>query len=672
MGLLVLALLVAAGGSFILRWNNERANRDIIVAVDFREFEQAAMYSGRDVRAVLLQAQAAGVTAVGVREDNLRDMAQRGQITLFGFGEYLAYARLTAPALYQELAALDAEIGPVGRENIVAVSADPATSERLYDNLVSRFTYGAELARVQHNGADVFIINAPHTVTGAITLRTTNIDIGFDNALLEWLDENGFAIILRPGVTRGSETGHWDNLETAVRRFGVQHIIFATSVNNATEYDIARMAGIVERNGLVIGAVESTWQVGFLPQPGLPALLAAVDYQATRVYSTTNDDFVNHVRDRYHRWVRAIIDRSIRILYIAPFRDTTRDIGTNLDDTLVIIADFTNTISGRGYQFSTRTPLLDTSLPGMGNRLALGLSLAVAGVLYLALLFKLCDRSTLILLIAALGSTVIVHIPLGSFTALYALAAAILYPSLGTLLLLIYLKKYSHHIFPLKLLASLGILLATSLLGGYTVVASLADIRYTTMALSFRGVRVALFLPLAAFAVNYFCVFNEEDDLLGTVKKLLFKSPTYLVLGAGALGAVFLLFHITRSGNAPVVTVTTFELRIREVLEGFFLARPRFRELVLGYPALVVMVYLYHKYKWNLLLLVMGFFVMMGATSIVNSFCHAFTGIYISAYRTAAGLVSGLLVGVAALVGVIILERVIKWTIKTWPQLRLR
>jgi hypothetical protein len=245
------------------------------------------------------------------------------------------------------------------------------------------------------------------------------------------------------------------------------------------------------------------------------------------------------------------------------------------------------------------------------------------------------------------------------------LGAAILYPSLSSLLLLVYLRKYKSHVFIAKLAISLGIILLVNGLGMFTVVAGMADIRYLMMIEMFRGVKVALFVPLLLFAVNYLMIFRDEDSLIQTVYKILLKKPTYLFLCLAGIGLVVVYVSLARSGN-NVMGVLQIELRIREQLELLFLARPRFREIIVGYPALLVMVYLYHRYKKNFILLLLGFGVMLGSTSMINSFCHVFTSVYISAHRTLAGLLVGSIIAVCALVAVIILEKLAWYIYRRW------
>jgi len=120
---------------------------------------------------------------------------------------------------------------------------------------------------------------------------------------------------------------------------------------------------------------------------------------------------------------------------------------------------------------------------------------------------------------------------------------------------------------------------------------------------------------------------------------------------------VVIYYYIGRSGNTTEIKVSAVEVRLREILESIFLARPRFKEIIIGYPALFAMIYLYKQYKQDIILLLLGFAVMMGSISMVNSFCHVFTAISISIGRTLAGLLIGTVVGLAVLAVLWIIDK---------------
>jgi len=663
---LIVIFLAMASSSFFLRWNNEQANLTIVNVADYREFNIASTLTNRDIDDVLLELRDAGVQAIGLREVTMRDMAEWGQIQLMTYGQFLGWARIQEADLFEFAQNTLAGYGVIGTQNFVALSTDANTSAFLYERLSARYLSPAQAAvsgnvpeffKLSYDGTDFFITNTEMLVIGA----TRDVQLGFDENLMAHLTGMGFSLVLRPGMTTGSNNYFWQEYEYLIPKYNVETIIFSTEVFNGTSDCVQRAADLINRHGIIIGVAEPSHQIGFVNQPGLVPLMDLTDFPINRVYSTTNDEFVTRVRDRYYRWVRGVIDRNIRLMYIVPFQDFRVSTSSNLDSTIATIAEFTITMEDRGYVFSNSLGSLDPSMPSRTNRMLIGFSLMAAGVLYLSYLFSLRKWLTIALFGVAVALCFGANF-VADWSKWYALGAAVLYPSLSSLLMLLYFKKYKSHMFGVKLLASLLIMMLVNALGMFTIVASLADIRYIMSVEIYRGVVIALFLPLVMFALNYLMTFKDEDNLFDTIHKLLMKHPTYLVAGVGVVGLAAVYIFLTRSGNAPTIPATQFELRVREQLEMMFLARPRFAEILIGYPSLLVLVYLYHRYKHNLILLVLGFGVVIGSTNMINSFCHVFTAINISISRTAAGLLVGSIVAVCALVGVIIVE----WLFLKW------
>jgi hypothetical protein len=670
--LLFLGLLLA-GGSFALRWQNETDNRTIVNIADYREFHLIAAKANRNIDDIVVQLKALGINAIGVKEVSMRDMATQGDIEVLDYGKFLAEAKTREPELLALIQSRTAEAAYIGEENLVAVSPSADTSAFIAQRLSARYLSESaaraagqvpEFFAFSWGGNDYFIMNVELTPLerGKDAKADLDVQLGYDENLIQRLQARGFELVLRPGISKGTNDAFWAEYDHLLTTYGIKTIIFSNQVFAGTPEHVTRAETLIEKYGVIIGIIETSQQIKYLEQAGLDPLMERIDYQVNRVYSTSNDEFVTETRDRYYRWVRGVVDRSIRLMYIVPFKDYRWDASKNLDDTLSTIADFTATMTDKAYPFAGHLEPLNTDLPSRANRSAIALSLAAAGILYLAYLFRLRGKTVGILLaIGLILSGGMNWLPL-DWSKVYALAAAILYPSLSSLLLLIYLKQYKDHSLGRKIFSSLGIVLLVNALGMYTIVAALADIRFIMNVKIFSGVKLAFLLPLLLFALNYLLVFGDEDRLLENIYKNLLKHPTYLFLLLAFIGLAMGYVVLARSGNNSSVGVSQLEIRVREFLEIIFLARPRFKEIILGYPCLLVMIYLYHRYRKNILLLILGFGVMMGSISMTNSFCHVFTSVAISAHRTLAGLLTGGVLALCALAGFMLLE----WLFLCW------
>jgi hypothetical protein len=609
--------------------------------------------------------QTAGVQNVAVKETTVRDLSERGDIGLYSYAEFVAdlksYPNDLWPQIKEHLDGL--EINPSNR---VLVSSDPATSEFLQERLSRRFT-SEELIQFTVGGHDYFILRTtliaqPRTAANKMESLPPIFDarLGFEEPVLDQLVKQGFNIVLMPGQNRGSNTDYLAEYRHIVEKYGVEIMIIDGNYVPGYPDHLQALQELVADEGLTLGIFETSVQLGYMEQKGLDEIMEANGYPINRVYSTRNDEFLDDVNERYYRWVRAVVDRGIRIMYVVPFNDQKLSFAENLEKTREKLHDFHQTISQKGFILANETAPLSSQMPATFHWLMIALSLWIGAYLYLLYLLKMPPGLRYILLGAGTVLAALVGLVAGGALAqVYALAAAILYPSLASLIWIIYLRDYrQEHGTVRQVITSLAILLGINLLGGYTIVSSLADIRYIMNVELFRGVKLAFLLPLLLFVINYLVVFSGEEGVVKYTAGWLRRSPSYLALGLIFVALVALYYYIGRSGHTGGVSVSELELRLREVLETIFMARPRFKEILIGYPAVMALVYLYRRYPFKELVLILGLGVMMGSISVVNSFSHVFTAVTISVSRTLAGLLVGVAIGLAVLLGIWILEKI--------------
>jgi hypothetical protein len=125
----------------------------------------------------------------------------------------------------------------------------------------------------------------------------------------------------------------------------------------------------------------------------------------------------------------------------------------------------------------------------------------------------------------------------------------------------------------------------------------------------------------------------------------LLRTPVYfwhlvvlaLLGGAGA-------YYIIRTGNTAVTATSDFELAVRSFLDKIMIVRPRFKEFLLAYPALMLATGLlkrnYDKGVW-LLLIATG----IGQADIIDTLAHVHTPLLTSLLRILLGLVLGWISG---------------------------
>ena len=103
---------------------------------------------------------------------------------------------------------------------------------------------------------------------------------------------------------------------------------------------------------------------------------------------------------------------------------------------------------------------------------------------------------------------------------------------------------------------------------------------------------------------------------------------------------------IFRSGN--VAFISGFETKIRLTLEKLLIARPRTREVFIGYPSLLILNFLAAKKYFAHYREIFRIGVALGFSSVINSFCHFHTPMFLILLREFNGLWTGLIVGLVA------------------------
>ncbi|HEY8790216.1 MAG TPA: DUF5693 family protein [Actinopolymorphaceae bacterium] len=181
--------------------------------------------------------------------------------------------------------------------------------------------------------------------------------------------------------------------------------------------------------------------------------------------------------------------------------------------------------------------------------------------------------------------------------------------------------------------------IATAAAGGWVLGAMGASDHYLLLSDGFVGVKVLLLAPVLLVGVIGFGAARAELTYTGELfvvdlvrHRIILASLTTVVVGLGVL-------YLVRSGNSG--TATGPELWFRDWLDSQLYVRPRFKELLLGGPALLLAL------RWPGVVgkWVCATIAAIGTASILDSFAHFHVPLAVSLLRTGYGAVGGLIVG---------------------------
>lgn len=216
-----------------------------------------------------------------------------------------------------------------------------------------------------------------------------------------------------------------------------------------------------------------------------------------------------------------------------------------------------------------------------------------------------------------------------------------------------------------RALRALLVVVASGALGAALVAGALGDTRFMLKLQSFRGVKIAHIVPFVALALwaAANALFAGGRPLTGSRSLLdgIFArwrgarmTWRHVLIGVGVLAFGFVF--VARTGH-DLLPVSDAERALREWLETALPVRPRTKEILLGYPALIVGLALAASRRipaawraWAAPLLIMG---AIAPVSVINTFAHPHIALSVSIVRSGLGLLIGAFVGGAAAAAVI-------------------
>ena len=306
-----------------------------------------------------------------------------------------------------------------------------------------------------------------------------------------------------------------------------------------------------------------------------------------------------------NRYVRAVRERNLRVLYVRPFVHGD----DSWERSLGLLDELEERLESAGFT-------LGTSL--------VWIAVAGAGIWAAALLYALgvFPRYAYLWMgggiLAYLVSLAVLTVAPTLAQQGLALVAAVVFPCLAVQ------TQWGNT--PFRRYWSTAFL---SLCGALLVVSVLSGTEYLIKLQEFRGVKLMHVVPIALV------LFTSMRPLKTWLDKQL---PVRYLIWGGALGVLGVLY-VLRTGNFGV-PVLNLEVQVREFLENLLRVRPRTKEFLLGHPALYFAVHSKQPQKsWWLPVAVIG------QISLVNTFTHTHTFLWVSLLRTLYGLVFGYLLG---------------------------
>jgi hypothetical protein len=151
------------------------------------------------------------------------------------------------------------------------------------------------------------------------------------------------------------------------------------------------------------------------------------------------------------------------------------------------------------------------------------------------------------------------------------------------------------------------------------------------------GTKLMFVIPII---FSFFVVLNKDEKNF-----LLNYNLTIRDVLVSILILTIFVYLLLRTGNVGKEFVLKFELNLREQIEKYVLFRPRFKEIFFAQPLFVFSIYLIKKCPKQIIPKLLFCFSIIALVSIINTFLHVHTPIWICVLRSVIGVVLGWLVG---------------------------
>lgn len=625
--LLLMLGLVAMAPGLIGRITIEQSNTTYELSMPDADLA-TILHAGIDPDEVYGRLQASGLGSVAVEMRTVADLEEAGEIVM-----------LSRPEMVQLLLMTDGPVSdlPSGGAGFIALIDE---TSRVLDAL-SKVDPSRRFETVEVAGREF------HLVSGSPDLE--DVPIGYDDDRVRELTERGIEVIARVPEDLDATEFLIDELGRLERDFGVHRVFFPCRCRDAVAIEsgdrvptpdspekVAMLAGWLRDHGFIPLLLD------FEEQEGTEMYVRVLD-RGIRLHSIDLDQDLGPDLG-VDRVVRAVKERNIRIILVRP--NETVGARDRFDELVGVLSEIRAAMPD-GFRAGVAEPfepLEPTPLLAAGTLVSSIAIAALAGSLLGALYALLAGAATAVVgMLAMTTGAAWIGDP-------FRLGIAILS---AVLALYVATPRARLRAATVEYLKAGLVIFA----GGFTVVGLAYGNEFLLNADDFWGVKALLLAPLVIGGVvaTYQSLGRPAWSDARNVVSMRLEAWHLAALAAAGFVIWYLLL---RSGNAPWAA-SSVEVAFRQELENLLYLRPRTKEFLIGFPALLAGIVLAARTRHGWWLYAMA---AIGTASAIDSFTHFHTPLLVSMLRTGLSLALGLALGLAALAVLVPVERWIRRT----------
>ncbi len=658
------AALIIAGQRYFV----ESENNQVDLVVDYKSIVDLAEREGLELDDVLKMTKDAGITSLAVYDSKLEDLALAGKVFALAGSDILG--NYQTGTLTNELWRQTIEFGLIEPNRVYVIGGDLDSYYDTKESLIQRL--GEERVKIfAVGGIEVLEVKAQFG-------ELVKMPLGLPRDEMSRARVAGFNILARPMNFRKCTAENVQFFFDRIKNYPISAIVFdGPEVLGASNF-LDLTANLMRERKITFGVIEHFTQLKFYPQLGMEYLADKVGKNnVARLYAIPKDEQPKlEMTTAINRWSTTDRERNIRInllrIYEKPEPDTTL-----LETNLKYFRAVHDVLEKDGFTFG-KAGTFENYYPNVILRALVIIGVVAAGVLYLSLISRRINRNRKFQLILFAVVAILATIPIlmgagGKVRIIAALLSANLFPALAIIWQLDLLRVIQYKVriqnrtarlkenlstFQIVWVSAFALLITgmMSLTGAAYLSGALSDVSYFLEFEIFRGIKITFILPLILVAIAFLQRFNVVDELRKNVpatqqiKELLDKSISVKVfLGLMIVLGAFVVL-IARSGHTSGMPVSGAEIKIRAMLEQMFYARPRSKEIFFGHPAFMLAFAAFLKKFPKMICFVLVMAGTIGQSSMVETFAHMRTPIFMSFMRGLDGLIPGAIIGAVLIV----------------------
>jgi len=686
---LVIALsIIVLATTIFQRMTIESNNKVVDVVLDYLDMNEMAMQSDQELGWWFSKFKDFGIKYVGLHEETIESMIYDNKEVDVIMGREALQNNIGAENYLSHLEK-DIEDYEISQYDVLVNTRSEEIFNFIYNGLTSR--YNQDLFEVLSN-EDNYTILLRGTIYDMVyqsqsfsdvdgkgvpikripyTSKLIKLGLGFDAQKIQTIKASGLDVLPRPSNYSPWTTDQYiESLFDDFESFDMIPPVFiftGDAILGYPDYNY-RVAEYMESNDIKVGLIESSVQRQHMEQTFIEELTRGLGYNAVRIFSIP--DYIQE-RFKFYNYTgaeeientlyRAVTERNIRFIYFKSFKENKVSYVTDFEEYEKMFNRFEDRIAAHDMTIG-RSSVLAPNRVRIAKQAAMGWGVAAAGILLLSYLFNMSKKVKDALLVLGMLIVPVAYLVLPTLMEkMAALGASIIFPSLAMVWVCRACKKYfdntnnENSLLSTILTSSKDLIVATtiSLIGGFFVAGILSNTDFLLEMDIFRGVKISQMVPLAIYVAIYVAYFgykskdsnkNRPGLKFEDIKTFLLEDIKIIYVVLSVILLVVGYVYIARTGHETNIQPSTFEMIARNLLEEKLLARPRTKEFLMGFPALMMAIYFARK-KYKFFAFSAGLVAVIGQTSIANTFSHLRTPVYLSAVRTVYSLGLGIALG---------------------------